>query len=46
MPYADGYKKEHIPTAVQFEFPIAEMNTMSPDMEKNTWISSGRTRTG
>jgi thiosulfate/3-mercaptopyruvate sulfurtransferase len=34
MPYADSYKKEHIPTAVQFEFPIAEMSTMSTDMEK------------
>src|SRR5512139_165230 len=34
MPYADSYKKEHIPTAVQFEFPIAEMTTMSPEMEK------------
>ena len=34
MPYADSYKKEHIPTAVQFEFPIPEMNAMSPDMEK------------
>ena len=34
MPYADSYKKEHIPTAVQFEFPIAEMTTTSPEMEK------------
>jgi rhodanese-related sulfurtransferase len=34
MPYADSYKKEHIPTAVQFEFPVAEMTTMSPEMEK------------
>ena len=34
MPYADSYKKEHIPTAVQFEFPIPEMTTMSPEMEK------------
>jgi len=34
MPYADSYKKEHIPTAVQFEFPIAEMTTMSPEVEK------------
>ncbi len=34
MPYADSYKKEHVPTAVQFEFPIAEMSTLSPDLEK------------
>jgi len=34
MPYADSYKKEHVPTAVQFEFSIAEMSTLSPDLEK------------
>ena len=34
MPYADSYKKEHIPTEVQFEFPIPEMTTMSPETEK------------
>ena len=28
MPYEASYKKQHIPTAVQFEFPIPEMNTM------------------
>ena len=28
MPYEASYKKEHIPTAVQFEFPIPEMKTM------------------
>jgi thiosulfate/3-mercaptopyruvate sulfurtransferase len=26
MPYADSYKKMHLPGAVQFLFPIAEMN--------------------
>lgn len=25
MPYQDSYKKEHIPSAMQFEFPIASM---------------------
>lgn len=25
MPYQDSYKKEHIPNALQFEFPIASM---------------------
>jgi len=25
MPYQDSYKKEHIPTALQFEFPITSM---------------------
>jgi thiosulfate/3-mercaptopyruvate sulfurtransferase len=34
MPYEASYKKEHIPTAVQFEFPIAEMKTMDYEMEK------------
>jgi thiosulfate/3-mercaptopyruvate sulfurtransferase len=34
MPYEASYKKEHIPTAVQFEFPIAEMKTMDNEMEK------------
>ncbi len=28
MPYADSYVKEHIPGAVQFEFPIAELTTL------------------
>ena len=34
MPYEDSYKKQHIPTAVQFEFPIPEMKTMDSGMEK------------
>ena len=34
MPYEASYKKEHIPTAVQFEFPIAEMKTMDSGMEQ------------
>jgi len=25
MPYKDSYQKEHIPSALQFEFPIADM---------------------
>lgn len=28
MPYEDSYKKQHIPGAVQFEFPIPEMTQM------------------
>ena len=34
MPYEDSYKKQHIPTAVQFELPIPEMKTMDDGMEK------------
>lgn len=34
MPYEASYKKQHIPTAVQFEFPIAEMTTMDPEMKR------------
>ena len=34
MPYEASYKKQHIPTAVQFEFPIPEMTTVDPEMEK------------
>ena len=34
MPYEASYKKQHIPTAVQFEFPIPEMNTMEDRMEQ------------
>jgi thiosulfate/3-mercaptopyruvate sulfurtransferase len=34
MPYDASYKKEHIPTAVQFEFPIPEMKSMDYEMEK------------
>lgn len=28
MPYEDSYKKQHIPGAVQFEFPIPEVTTL------------------
>jgi rhodanese-related sulfurtransferase len=28
MPHADSYAKEHIPGAVQFEFPIEEVTTL------------------
>jgi len=34
MPYEASYKKQHIPTAVQFEFPIPEMKTMDDGTEK------------
>jgi thiosulfate/3-mercaptopyruvate sulfurtransferase len=34
MPYEASYKKQHIPTAVQFEFPIPEMKTMDDGMER------------
>jgi rhodanese-related sulfurtransferase len=34
MPYEASYKKQHIPTAVQFEFPIPEMNTMEDTTEQ------------
>jgi len=34
MPYEASYKKQHIPTAVQFEFPIPEMNTMADGTEQ------------
>ena len=34
MPYEASYKKQHIPTAVQFEFPIPEMTTIDPAMAK------------
>jgi thiosulfate/3-mercaptopyruvate sulfurtransferase len=34
MPYEASYKKQHIPTAVQFEFPIPEMTTIDPAMGK------------
>lgn len=33
MPYEASYKKQHIPAAVQFEFPIPEMKTMDGEME-------------
>lgn len=28
MPYEDSYKKEHVPGAVQFEFPIPEVTSL------------------
>jgi rhodanese-related sulfurtransferase len=28
MPYEDSYKKEHVPGAVQFEFPIPELTNL------------------
>jgi len=34
MPYEASYKKQHIPTAVQFEFPIPEMNAMDAGTEQ------------
>jgi len=34
MPYDASYKKEHIPTAVQFEFPIPEMKTIDAEMKR------------
>ena len=34
MPYEASYKKQHIPTAVQFEFPIPEMKTMDDGIER------------
>jgi thiosulfate/3-mercaptopyruvate sulfurtransferase len=34
MPYEASYKKQHIPTAVQFEFPIPEMNAMDVGTEQ------------
>jgi len=34
MPYEASYKKQHIPTAVQFEFPIPEMNPMDDGTEQ------------
>ena len=34
MLYVDSYKKQHIPTAVNFVFPIPEVMTIDPEMEK------------
>jgi rhodanese-related sulfurtransferase len=34
MPYEASYKKQHIPTAVQFEFPVAEMTTIDSEMKR------------
>lgn len=33
MPKKDSYDKQHIPGAVQFEFPVEEMNAMSADQQ-------------
>ncbi|WP_299014085.1 rhodanese-like domain-containing protein [uncultured Photobacterium sp.] len=38
MPYKDSYKKEHIPSALQFEFPIADMP------EWNTTVTDGKSQ--
>jgi rhodanese-related sulfurtransferase len=37
MPYEKSYKKNHIPGAVQFEFPIPAMNTMD-DKKKAEFV--------
>lgn len=37
MPYADSYKKNHIPGAVQMEFPIPEMTTLD-DKKKEEFL--------
>jgi thiosulfate/3-mercaptopyruvate sulfurtransferase len=37
MPYEDSYKKEHVPGAVQFEFPIPIMTTID-DKKKAEFI--------
>lgn len=37
MPYEDSYKKEHVPGAVQFEFPIPELTTLD-DKTKSAFI--------
>jgi rhodanese-related sulfurtransferase len=34
MPFEASYKKQHIPTAVQFDFPIPEMKTMDNEIER------------
>ncbi len=34
MPYEDSFKKQHIPTAVNFVFPIPEMTTIDPAIDK------------
>jgi rhodanese-related sulfurtransferase len=33
MPYEDSYKKQHIPGAVQFEFPIKEVEKLDAETE-------------
>lgn len=37
MPFADSYKKNHIPSAVQMEFPIPEMTTLD-DKKKGEFL--------
>lgn len=37
MPYEDSYKKEHVPGAVQFEFPIPEMTSLD-DKTKDAFL--------
>lgn len=37
MPYEDSYKKEHIPGAVQFEFPIPEVTNLD-DKTKDAFL--------
>ncbi len=37
MPYEDSYKKEHVPGAVQFEFPIPEMTSLD-DKTKEAFL--------
>jgi len=44
MPYEASYKKQHVPGAVQMEFPIPEMTTLD-DGKRPPWKSSwARTR--
>jgi rhodanese-related sulfurtransferase len=33
MPFADSYRKRHIPGAVNFELPVKEMETMEPAVQ-------------
>ncbi len=56
MPYEDSYKKQHIPGAVQFEFPIPEvtsidekttadyLNLLGPDKDKLIVVYCGFTK--
>jgi rhodanese-related sulfurtransferase len=37
MPYEDSYKKEHVPGAVQFEFPIPEVTSLD-DKTKEAFL--------
>ena len=38
MPYKDSYRKEHIPSAKQFEFPIADMDEWDSGQTDNQTI--------